>query len=417
MHVRNTFFEAVSALELVKTYGTPLYVYNEHILRQRLRELRALSTHPGFCVNYSAKANTNVTLLGIIHEEGCLADAMSPGELYINLRAGFTPDTILYVCNNVSAEEIRNAVAHKVLLSVDSLDQLDVYGRVNPGGRIMVRMNPGIGAGHHQKVITAGKETKFGVNPDDMPQLCELVRLYSLRLAGLNQHIGSLFMEPEGYLAAAEFLLSLADSLPTDIRTQLEIIDFGGGFGIPYRKSEGQPRLNMTALGSQLHALLNTWSARTGYAGRFFIEPGRYAVAECGVVLGAVHAVKNNGPHRFVGTDVGFNVLMRPAMYEAHHDISFYREGSLVSGPMLEQTIVGNICESGDILAKKRLLPQAHTGDIMAVWDAGAYGYVMASPYNQRLRPAEVLIRADGSHCCIRRRESIEDLMASYAGL
>lgn len=411
------FFHTVSPLELVATYGTPLYVYNENILRSRIRELKALSSLPGFCVNYSAKANTNLTLLSIIREEGCLVDAMSPGELHMNLCAGFAPERILYVCNNVSEDEIRTTVQHAILVSVDSLSQLDLYGCVNPGGRVMVRVNPGIGAGHHQKVITAGKETKFGVSPEDLPQVFEILHTHSLTLVGLNQHIGSLFMEPEGYLAAVDFLLTLAGSLPDDIRNRLEILDFGGGFGIPYRKSESQPRLDMSALGVQLHALLHEWSVRTGYAGRFFVEPGRYAVAECGVVLGRVHAVKNNGPHRYVGTDVGFNVLVRPAMYDSHHDMSFYRKSGLATGPAMEQTIVGNICESGDILAKKRLLPEARVGDVMAVWDAGAYGYVMASPYNHRLRPAEVLLAADGTHRCIRRRERIEDLMTGYAGL
>ena len=411
------FFGKSNPHELAEIYGTPLYVYNENILRQRCRELRALSTLPSFCVNYSAKANTNLTLLSIIRDEGCIVDAMSPGELHMNRLAGFTSQEILYVCNNVSAEELQNALGHGLLISVDSLAQLDLLGSLNPGGKVMVRFNPGIGAGHHQKVVTAGKETKFGVTPEDMDKIFVILRKHNLTLAGINQHIGSLFMEAKGYLDAAAFLLSLAEKLPDSALQKLEVIDFGGGFGIPYRKYENQPRLDMAELGSKLHSLLQNWVGRTGYSGRFFIEPGRYVAAECGLLLGRVHAVKNNGPTRYVGTDIGFNVLIRPAMYDSHHDIEIYGAQGSQTEELMEQTVVGNICESGDILAKKRMLPEAKQGDMLGVLDAGAYGYVMASTYNQRLRPAEVLIDASGNHRCIRRRETLEDLMAGYGDL
>ena len=409
-----SFFGKTSPQELAELYGTPLYVYNESLLRRRCRELRGLSSHPGFCVNYSAKANTNLTLLSIVRDEGCVVDAMSPGELHLNRLAGFTPQEILYVCNNVSADELRNALEHNLLISVDSLAQLDLLGQLNPGGKVMVRFNPGIGAGHHQKVITAGKETKFGVTPEDMGEVFATLRKHNLTLAGINQHIGSLFMEPQGYLDAAAFLLSLAESLPGNALQTLEVIDFGGGFGIPYRKYENQPRLDMAELGSKLHSLLHDWAQRTGYKGRFFVEPGRYVAAECGLLLGKVHAVKNNGDNRYVGTDLGFNVLVRPAMYDSFHDLEIYRENGQPDATLLEQTVVGNICESGDILAKKRMLPPVEQGDILGVLDAGAYGYVMASTYNQRLRPAEVLIDEDGNHRCIRSRETLDDLLAGY---
>ena len=411
------FFGKHTPRELAERFGTPLYVYNESILRQRCRELRGLSAHPGFRVNYSAKANTNLTLLSIVHDEGCVVDAMSPGELHLNRLAGFAPQDILYVCNNVSDEELRNAIDNGVLISVDSLSQIDRCGRLNPGGRIMVRFNPGIGAGHHQKVITAGKETKFGVTPDKMDDVFVLLHEHKLTLTGINQHIGSLFMEPQGYLEAAAFLLSLAEKLPDGALETLEIIDFGGGFGIPYHKYEQEARLDMAELGHNLHGLLTDWSQRTGYKGRFYVEPGRYVAAECGVLLGRVHAVKNNGENRYVGTDLGFNVLVRPAMYDSFHDIEIYREGGEPDASTEIQTIVGNICESGDILAEKRALPLMREDDVIGVLDAGAYGYVMASTYNQRLRPAEVLIDADGDARCIRRRETLDDLLAGYADL
>ena len=417
-NVRSTYTDSVNFYgledprELVSRFGSPLYVYNENILRERCRDLTGLSSHPGFRVNYSAKANTNPVLLRIIRSEGCVVDAMSPGELHLNALAGFTPDEITYVCNNVSAEELKNAADHGCVVSVDSLAQLELFGRTVPGGRVMVRFNPGIGAGHSEKVVTGGKKTKFGVDPDTLPEVEEILARHQLRLVGVNQHIGSLFMESGPYLEAMKVLLATAERL-LKLGYPLEIIDFGGGLGIPYHKYEGQSRLDMKAFGEALHALLSEWSASAGYEGRFFIEPGRYVVAECGVVLGTVHATKNNGPHRFAGTDIGFTVLARPMLYDAFHDVEIYRENGTPDTAAEEQTIVGNICESGDILAKDRQLPHIEQGDVIAMLDAGAYGWVMASTYNQRTRPAEVLIGSDGKARLIRRRETLEDLDAT----
>ncbi|AMD89523.1 diaminopimelate decarboxylase [Desulfovibrio fairfieldensis] len=412
------FYGRHTPRELAETYGTPLYVYNENVLRQRCRDLMALSGQPGFGVNYSIKANANPVLLRMIREEGLVVDAMSPGELFMNDLAGFTPAEILYISNNNSDTELQNALVHGLLVSVDSLSQLDTLGRLNRGGKVMVRFNPGIGAGHHAKVVTAGKETKFGVTPDKIDEVFALLARHELTLAGINQHIGSLFMEPDGYLNAARVLLDLAETLPDGALDRLEIIDFGGGFGIPYHKYEGEARLDMADLGRRLHAMISGWAASAGYTGRFLVEPGRYVAAECGVLLGRVHAVKNNGDKRYVGTDLGFNVLVRPAMYDSFHDVEIYRgeKGSADAEPM-RQTIVGNICESGDILAKDRLLPVMREGDVLGILDAGAYGFTMASNYNQRRRPAEVLIQSDGTARLIRRRETLEDLARCLDGL
>ena len=403
------FYGRHTPRELAETFGTPLYVYNEDVLRQRCRDLMGLSNHPGFGVNYSIKANANPVLLRMVREEGLVVDAMSPGELYMDELAGFTPAEILYISNNNSEAELKNAVARGLLISVDSLSQLDTLGRINRGGKVMVRFNPGIGAGHHAKVITAGKETKFGVTPDKLDEVFALLEKHDLTLAGINQHIGSLFMEPDGYLDAAEVLLHLADRLPASMLAKLEVIDFGGGFGIPYHKYEGQARLSMADLGSRLHALISGWSEKSGYKGRFLVEPGRYVAAECCVLLGSVYAVKNNGDKRYVGTNLGFNVLVRPAMYDSFHDVEIYGADTQARKTMV-QTIVGNICESGDILAKERELPVICEGDVLGVLDAGAYGFTMGSNYNQRRRPAEVLIQSDGTAKLIRRRETLEDL-------
>jgi diaminopimelate decarboxylase len=402
------FFGKSSPAALLSTYGSPLYVYNESVLRQRCREMKNLVDLPGFRACFSTKANGNPALLRVIREEGLIADAMSPGEIALLERAGFPRESICYVCNNVSAEELTFAASRTAHVSVDSLSQLETFGKAMPGGKVLARVNPGIGAGHHDKVVTAGKKTKFGIVPGDFPAMRSILERHNLTLLGLNQHVGSLFMDAGAFLDAAGWLLDTAEQFPG-----IGIVDFGGGFGIPYHKYEGQARLDLEDLSERFTRLLCDWCAKTGFAGQFIIEPGRYVSAECSILLGTAHAVKNNGPTRYVGTDLGFNVLARPIMYDSFHDVEVYpADGAPRTGMM--QTIVGNICESGDILAKERMLPEVKEGDVIGMLDAGAYGFAMSSNYNQRLRPAEVLIRQDGEPALIRRRDTVEDLLAPY---
>jgi hypothetical protein len=191
-------------MELTREFGTPLYVYNESILRQRCREMRGLIRYPKLLVNFSTKSNNNLALLKIIREEGLRVDAMSSGEIFLELEAGFQPDEILYVCNNASARDMQYALKKEVRISVDSLSQLETLGRICPGGDVAVRFNPGLGCGHHEKVVTAGKNTKFGVAVEDIHHVKRLVKQYNLNLVGLNQHIGSLFMQGDGYVQAAQ---------------------------------------------------------------------------------------------------------------------------------------------------------------------------------------------------------------------
>ncbi|MDR2502814.1 MAG: diaminopimelate decarboxylase [Deltaproteobacteria bacterium] len=402
------FYAGLRPEELLCAYGSPLYVYNEAMLRLRCREMRDFIPLHRLKVCYSAKANANPHLLEIIRSEGLWVDAMSPGELLMNRRAGFSREEIFYVCNNVHSEELALAAAQSRIVSVDSLSQLEDFGLAAPGAEVMTRLNPGIGAGHHRKVITAGKETKFGINPEDIPQIHEICARHGLKLAGLNQHVGSLFMQPEAFLRAARRLLELAGGF-----SGLKYLDFGGGFGIPYRKYAGEARLDIASLGRACADLFGGWAVKNAYSGLFILEPGRYIAAEAGLLLGTVTAVKNNGPTRYVCTDMGFNILPRPMLYGAFHDVEIYRPaGESASGAAeLPQAIVGNICESGDILHRDYPLPPIDKGDVLALLDAGAYCYSMASSYNQRPRPAEALIRPDGSVRLIRRRESVENLL------
>ncbi|PIE35328.1 diaminopimelate decarboxylase [candidate division KSB3 bacterium] len=404
------FYGKTGPQALLEQYGSPLYVYNEKILRQRCRDMKHLISYPHFEVNYSVKANGNLSLLKTIKEEGLNADAMSPGEIYVELEAGFSPEQILYIGNNVSAEELQYAIDHKVKISVDSVSQLELYGKLNPGGEVAVRFNPDVGAGHHEKVVTGGKKTKFGVQKRYIADVKALLQRYDLRLIGINQHIGSLFMNGEPYLEGIASLLDIAKQFD-----DLEFIDFGGGFGIPYHKQDGETRLDLRQLGDALDHTLQHWVKEYGKNVTFKIEPGRYIVAECGVLLGTVHAVKRNYDIKYIGTDLGFNVLMRPILYESFHDVEIYRPGDKTSSQQEEVRIVGNICETGDMIAKDRMLPEIFEGDVLGILDAGAYGFAMSSNYNNRLRPAEVMITESGEDVLIRKRDTFEDLLRNFA--
>lgn len=403
------FYGNTSPRELIHKYGSPLYVYNESILRQRCREMASLVSYPRFTVNYSCKANTNLELLKIIHQEGIHADAISPGEVHVLQKAGYRPEEIFYISNNISREEMRTVTDMGIIISIDSLSQLEQLGEVNPGGNVAIRLNPGLGVGHHKKVITAGDDTKFGIDLELIPEVKDIANRYDLKIVGLNQHLGSLFMKGDIFVEGAKLLLAAAKGFH-----DLDFIDIGGGFGIPYRKQDNEPRLELNEFGDNLSAVLSDWAKEYGKQVEFIIEPGRYIVAESGAVLGTVHTLKENHRTNYIGTDIGFNVLARPMLYDSHHDIEIYKKYGVPEENFRKATVVGNICESGDILAKDRLLPEIAEGDIIGIMDAGAYGYCMSSNYNSRLRPAEVLITAEGRDVLIRRRDTLDDLMRNY---
>jgi len=387
------------AKELLKIYGTPLYIYDETILRNRCKELKNFIKSERFVPNYSAKANTNIELLKIIREEGFTVDAMSPGEIVLELKAGFTSDEILFISNNVTPDEMDFAVKHNILISFDSLVQLEEFGKKYNGHRAVVRINPGIGAGHSDKVITGGK-SKFGIQVEKIQNIKEIEDKYNLKIVGLNQHIGSCFLNGTQYENACSILLDAAAYFP-----ELKFVDFGGGFGIPY---QGEERLDLSDLSEKVTKLIHSFEEK--YPDRklvYKVEPGRYLTAECGQLLGTVTSIKENYGEKYVGTDIGFHVFMRPVLYDSYHEIVVYND----EVEKETVTVVGNICESGDIIAVGRHLNKMKVADCIGIKDVGAYGYSMASNYNARLRPAEVLLGEGDSHRLIRRRETLDDLL------
>lgn len=421
--VQSNFFEGNCPEKIAAEYKTPLYVYNERILRDRMHQVAQVITKYPYTANYSAKANTNIHILKLALEEGLNCDAMSPGEVTLLMKAGFPKERIFFIPNNVSEEEMAFAIELGVMTSMDSLAQLELYGEVHarlaaegkaaPGSeRCAVRINPGVGAGHCEKVVTAGKKTKFGIQEADIPLIFDIAGKAGITIAGINQHIGSLFMDPQPYLDAVTNLLRIAIDFDN-----LEFIDFGGGYGIPYHKLDSEAPFPMEDFKTRLEPILDDFVSKYVAKGNrtplFKSEPGRFCVAEGSVILGRVHAVKQNSGTTYCGTDVGMNVLVRPSMYDSWHDIEVLRDGEPVSREKLtEQTVTGNICESGDILAKNRQLPEMKRGDLACLLDTGAYGWSMCSTYNSRPRPAEILIKKDGTIQQIRRRETLEDILA-----
>lgn len=399
----NLYFGKYTASELIEKFGSPLFVYEEQVLRDRCRTLTRLLKRKNFRVNYSCKANGNIALLKIIKEEGLTVDAMSPGEIFLGMAAGFTADEILFVPNNVSQDEMRYAVERGIKTSVDSLTQLEYYCQLNPNGEVFIRVNPGIGDGHHKKVITGGK-AKFGITVDDLGAAKEIARQSGVSIIGVNMHIGSLFLKPDNYLSAMEILLEIAEQFE-----DIKYLDFGGGLGIPYRKSEEEP-FPFHVFADKLEDILDKWEQKNNRRDvTFLIEPGRYPVAECATILTTVHSIKDNYGTKYVGTDLGFNLLMRPMLYGAYHEVTVCN--NVESSDTEVVTICGNICESGDLIAEGRIIPRVQLGDKLAVSDAGAYGFAMSSNYNGRLRPAEVLITSDGQARVIREREDFDTLL------
>lgn len=410
----NDFFGDINPKDLIEKYGSPLYVYRESIIRDRAKNIKNLVSYPNFSVHYSAKANSNIAILQIIKSCGLKVDAMSVGEMYAELQAGFEPDQIMFVSNNVDKKSFEYAKEHGILTVVDSISQLDLYGSVAPNTNVAIRFNPGVGDGHHEKTITAGEDTKFGVeiNNDNIKKIKDICQKHNLLLYGLHMHIGSLFLDIKNFLESGKNLLSVALQFE-----DLNFVDLGGGFGISYKKNHGELGLNMKKTSEQLTQFIDMFNLEYKKVYNrelnFKIEPGRYLVAEAGVLLGTVISTKENYGTKYIGTDIGFNSFMRPTLYGAYHDIAvFCKNGKLINE--IEKTnvnITGNVCENSDNLAVDRPMPHIKQGDTIAIMDAGAYGHVMSSNYNNMQRPAEVLIREDESVFLIRERDSLESLI------
>ena len=396
MQVRNNklCLGEVEAESLAREYGTPLYVYEERVIRSRFAELVEAIPYPALRLHYACKANANVEILRLLRSLGANAETVSRGEILLALGAGFSPQQILHTCSNISADELRFVINSGVVINLDSLGQLRHCGEWNPGASVSIRINQGIGAGHHPHVITGGPDSKFGIDVSQLNEAKALAAEHHLSIVGIHQHIGSNVLDATLLIEAMKAILDSAATF-----AGLEFVDLGGGVGVPYHPHE-KP-LDVRWFGAMAAELFERFWRRYGKELCMVLEPGRYLVAEAGTLLATVTDVKRTPFHTFVGVDTGFNHLLRPAMYGAYHHIL---NASRVEGQEEVVWVAGNLCEAGDLLARDRSISRCGEGDIVAILNAGAYGFSMSSNYNARPRPAEVMISGSEARL-IRPRE------------
>lgn len=402
------FIGGVDSTRLVEEYGSPLFVMNEERIRENYRRYR--DAFPDAEIYYAAKANGNLSVLRILAQEGAGADVFSGGELYMALLAGIPRERILFNGNSKSDQELRYAVETGVRVSVDSMDELEtlaLFARdAGKSVEIAFRVNPDISSRTHPKIATGLAESKFGILHEQVIAAYKRAQeLEGVEPVGIHCHIGSQILDTAPFVEAAHRMMDLVEQVDR-LGVRLDFLDLGSGLGIPYRRDEPAP--TPEELADALLPVLRERGDAVGVHPRLILEPGRYIVGDAAVLLTRVNLVKE-AHKRFVGVDAGFNLLIRPAMYDSYHHVVVANKAG--EAPAGVYTVVGPICESGDILARDRELPLVEKGDVIAVLDAGAYGFSMSSQYNGRPRAGEVLVKEDVAYV-VRQRERIDDLLA-----
>lgn len=392
--------DGVSAVDIVKEFGTPVYVTEEARVRENYRNIYgAFSRYMDTKIHYACKANTNLAILRILEQEGAGIDAVSIGEVKTCLKAGFTPDRIMYTGVNVSDKELKEVSDLGVMINLDSVSEMERLAEIAPGYPISFRITPGVGSGHGAKVITGTKGAKFGIPLEDVVSTYARAKDLGFDIKGIHAHIGSGGQVVEPFMDMMEVLINIVNELK-NLGIDLEFIDMGGGIGVPYKPNEeemdvGELAMNITDM------IMEETDVKT-----LIIEPGRYIVCDSTVLLATVNDVKDAGTKKYVGTDAGFNTLIRPAMYDSYHYVALANKFGKACTDKYD--VVGPICESGDYLAHDRVLPDPKEGDIVAIYNAGAYGFSMSSNYNSRPLCAEVLVN-DGKAELIREAETVEE--------
>jgi diaminopimelate decarboxylase len=392
--------QGVSLTELSKQFGTPLYVYDGHKIIHQLKLLQSAFAESRVKVKYAAKALTSLSVLKLLRKNGSGVDVVSINEAHIAMRAGFLPSEIMFTSNSVALDEIAEAVDLGITINMDNLSILDQFGK-KYGSRhgCCIRLNPGIMAGGNYKISTGHSQSKFGIPVAQLAEVKETVTRHKMLITGLHIHTGSEITDVEVFMKMADILFGWAREFP-----DVEILDFGGGYKVAYKA--GDKVTDVPELGIRINAAFKKFETDTGRRLSMWIEPGKFVVSEAGYLLTTVNIVKRNPNITFLGVDSGLNQLIRPMMYDAYHDIVNI---SNPTGPLELYTVVGNVCET-DTLGADRNMNETREGDILAIKNAGAYGYAMASNYNSRFRPAEVLI-VDGRAHLIRKRDTLEDLL------
>ena len=393
-------------VQLAEQFGSPLYVYDaEKIQSQYNRLTKAFSKVDKLRINYAMKALSNVAILQLLKEMGAGLDTVSIQEVLLGLHAGYAPEKIFYTPNGVSLEEIEEVNAMGVQINIDNLSILEQFGAKHPNVPVCIRINPHVMAGGNTNISVGHIDSKFGISIHQLPHLVRIVENTKMNIVGIHMHTGSDILDIEVFLYAAEILFDAAKNFKN-----LEFLDFGSGFKVPYKKDDIET--DIEELGKKLSKRFNAFCAEYGKELTLIFEPGKFLVSEAGSFLVKVNVIKQITSTVFAGVDSGFNHLIRPMLYGSQHQIDN------ISNPKGKErfySIVGYICET-DTFANNRRIPEIKEGDILSFRNAGAYCYSMASNYNSRYKPAEVLWMNGKGHL-IRAHETFEDLLKNQIPL
>ncbi|MFQ3174487.1 MAG: diaminopimelate decarboxylase [Flavobacterium sp.] len=393
-------------LQLTEQFGSPIYVYDgEKIKSQYNRLTKAFSKVDNLRINYAMKALSNVAILQLLREMGSGLDTVSIQEVLLGLHAGYAPEKIFYTPNGVSLEEIEEVNAMGVQINIDNLSILEQFGTKHPDVPVCIRINPHVMAGGNTNISVGHIDSKFGISIHQLPHLVRIVQNTKMNIVGIHMHTGSDILDIEVFLYAAEILFDAAKNFK-----DLEFLDFGSGFKVPYKKDDIET--DIEELGKKLSKRFNAFCKEYGKDLTLIFEPGKFLVSEAGSFLVKVNVIKQTTSTVFAGVDSGFNHLIRPMLYGSQHQIDN------ISNPKGKErfySVVGYICET-DTFANNRRIPEIKEGDILSFRNAGAYCYSMASNYNSRYRPAEVLWMNGQGHL-IRAHETFEDLLRNQIPL
>ena len=387
-------------ISLTKNYESPLYVYDaEKIFSQYNRLTNEFASVKNLKINYAAKALSNISVLKIFNSLQAGLDTVSVQEVQLGLKAGFEPKDIIFTPNGVSLDEIEQAMSLGVHINIDNISILEQFGQKHPEVPVCIRMNPHVMAGGNKKISVGHIDSKFGISIHQLPHIHRVVKNTGMLITGVHMHTGSDIYDIDAFLRATEILFNVAASFEN-----LEYIDFGSGFKVPYK--EGDIQTDIEELGEKLSKRFNEFCKEFGRELTLMFEPGKFLVSEAGQFLANVNVVKQTTSTVFASVDSGLNHLIRPMFYDSYHHIVNI---SNPEGKKRFYTIVGYICET-DTFGTNRQICEIKEGDILSFKNAGAYCYSMASNYNSRYRPAEVLVYK-GKDYLIRERETIEDII------
>ncbi|UUC45275.1 diaminopimelate decarboxylase [Flavobacterium cerinum] len=387
-------------LSVAEEFGSPVYVYDaDKIQSQYQRLTNAFSKVEKLRINYAVKALSNLSVLKLLKKMGSGLDTVSIQEVQLGLLAGYTPESIIYTPNGVSMEEIEEVAQLGVQINIDNLSILEQFGAKHPNTPVCIRINPHVMAGGNSNISVGHIDSKFGISIHQVPHLLRIIENTKMHINGIHMHTGSDILDIEVFLYAAEILFETAKHFK-----ELEFIDFGSGFKVPYKK--GDIETNVEELGKKLSRRFNTFCKEYGRDLTLAFEPGKFLVSEAGYFLAKVNVVKQTTSTVFAGIDSGFNHLIRPMFYGSEH---YIENLSNPKGKERFYTVVGYICET-DTFGSNRRIAEIKEGDLLCFRNAGAYCYSMSSNYNSRVRPAEVLWYNNKAHL-IRERETFEDII------